>query len=787
MSPLAVAISLSRGYPTWFFFLLLFLCLALVAYFYFNNARQLPRWYFNILLALRVLIVVVLLLFIFEPKLVFQRLVARRPYMLVLVDSSQSMGGPDYTVPESMGARTRLEVAKMTVQGDHVLRTLGGQFEVDLYRFGATATRVDADELEDLEAGDEGTDLTTALRAAYHSYKSDHLAGFIVLTDGIDTTGLADPGAKLGAKGIKKIRALGVPVHCVAFGAQTPEQREEIKNVAIAKVEYDSFIAKNNVTELTVFVDAERLGNQSARIVLRPRDKEDSRTLAFREVVLDTLDGPQAAVLRFTPRKTGRLELEAAVEPLSDEKNIRDNAKPVIFNVTDPRIKVLYIEGVLRPEGKWLMRALQSDPNIELLYLVNVNNRKTSPTPRFLQRGNLEGITLKAIPSKTETWKKFNVIILGDVDRSLFSDDQLNALKEAVYDGRGLLLLGGVSALGPGKYQGTPIGRSLCPVQLGPPTIGQENEPFSWQLTPEGEGHPIFTDIANFFPTRKRPAKPAMAKLAGCTRVGAPKPEVATVLAVHPTAKDGVDKRVLLPIVAVMLAGNGRSMVVTADTTHRWYLPYRALGRDNPYLKFWGQAIRWLASEEAKRDDKPGITAYTDKGEYGPKEDVELLAYVRDSRGQVNRDATAEVSIVLPTKSRKVIQLPRVPGKIGEHRTTFSPGGAGEYSATFVARLNDKKLGEHTVEFLVRAPPVEMAKPDPDKNDEKLLKEIASHSGGSYQTWLGLKQLVKSLNAKQSLRNEPVKLPLHHSVGFLLLFIAIAASEWYMRKRIQLA
>ena len=58
-----------------------------------------------------------------------------------------------------------------------------------------------------------------------------------------------------------------------------------------------------------------------------------------------------------------------------------------------------------------------------------------------------------------------------------------------------------------------------------------------------------------------------------------------------------------MAVVAVQNAGSGRSMVLTADTTHRWYLPNRALGRENPYVKLWGQAIRWLASEEVEQHD----------------------------------------------------------------------------------------------------------------------------------------------------------------------------------------
>jgi hypothetical protein len=336
---------------------------------------------------------------------------------------------------------------------------------------------------------------------------------------------------------------------------------------------------------------------------------------------------------------------------------------------------------------------------------------------------------------------------------------------------------------------------------------GQENEPFSWQLADDGTVHPIFSGITQYFPTRDQPAEVPLQKLAGCTRVGARKPTAADgVLAVHPTAK-GSDGKPLI-VVAVHSTGGGRVMVVTSDTTHRWYLPNRGLGRDSPYVKFWGQAIRWLASEEVKRSNKPGVDAYTDKGEYEPGEEVVLQAYVRDARGQATSEAVVTVSVLGPSKERTKIQLPSVDGKVGEYRFTYRPAAHGPHEAVFEAKLGTEQLGEpKTVKFLVGRPDLEMAELG---LNEKLLKQIADATGGSYCTWLGLKDLAQGLTAEQDRKSEPVKfrvadvlaVPLCWGLGllgwsveparfgdlpFFLFFILIAAAEWYLRKRIQLA
>jgi len=757
--PLAVTLYLARGHSMTAFVGLLLVCVGLIVYFYINNARTLPRWYFAILLAMRALIVVVLMLFIFRPALVFKRFFTRAPKLLVLVDTSGSMSHAD------PGTGPRIELAKTNLRHSGFLSKLEEQFAVRLYRFGATAQPISYSALRALKAEDEATDIPASCKAALDSarHTGGQVAGVVLLTDGIDNS---------GKRPIEEIAALGVPVYPIGFGSRLEEDKD-YKNVAITSVEHDEFVPKDNTTEIHVLVDAQGYAARPVRVVFR--DKQKGNELASQELVLDTKKGAQRVTLKFTPAEIGRIDGVVEIPKLPDEDRLGDNRKPITINVTGPRIKVLYIEGVLRAEGKWLMRTLQSDPNVDLLYLVK------SREGEFLQRGTLKGITLTNIPTSLETWKRFDVVILGDVHSSLFTRNQMLDLKEAVQDGRGLLLMGGVAALGPGKYGGTPI-EDVSPVWFGPATIGQENAQFSWELTDDGQVHPIFANIAHFFPTRGNAAETPIQKLAGCTRVSAAKP-IASVLAVHPTAK-GTDGKPLVVVAATNVA-SGRSLVVAADTTHRWYLPNRALGRENPYVKFWGQAVRWLASEEVKRDDKPGIAAYTDKSEYEPGEKVRLIATVRDNQGQVTTDAVVTVSIIGPSKERTKFILPKMDSRLGEYRGTFDPPSPGPHEAIFEARLGDETLGKpQSLKFTVGRPDVEMAELS---LNEKLLKELADRTGGSYHSWLGLKDLAAALAADQERHTEPVKVPLYNTPLFFVFFVLMAAVEWYMRKRIQLA
>jgi len=106
-----------------------------------------------------------------------------------------------------------------------------------------------------------------------------------------------------------------------------------------------------------------------------------------------------------------------------------------------------------------------------------------------------------------EEWKKFDVIIIGDLDISFLTKIQQNAIEQVVRDGKGLLMIGGQNSFGPGGYQGTPIENAL-PVFVGDLNAGQEKSEFVPRLTAEGSTHPAMEGLADWFGVEeKAPAK----------------------------------------------------------------------------------------------------------------------------------------------------------------------------------------------------------------------------------------------------------------------------------------
>ena len=395
----------------------------------------------------------------------------------------------------------------------------------------------------------------------------------------------------------------------------------------------------------------------------------------------------------------------------------------------------------------------------------------------------MAGVTLTGLPQTIDDLRKFDVFIIGDVDRSFFSLPQMTNLKTAVSEGRGLVMLGGYSSLGPGGYEATPV-EELLPVAVGPRSIGQETAPFNLKLSPEGYNHPIFTGIRDFFAYQTEVPKDKLPPLKGCNVMGRPKPG-ASVLAVDPlkTTADGP-----LPVLVVQQFGKGRTAAFAADTTYQWYLPYRAMGRESPYMRFWGQMVRWLASKEiVPQATTPGVSVVLLKPFYNPGEKITVRARVRAEEGRATNLATVGAVLLGAGGERKEFSLPLKPGATGEYEAVLDPPDPGKYRLAVEARKDNKRLGTDETEFEVGRANQEF---DRLSIDRTLLRKIAQATGGQYYEPANFGDLVEHL------RQTTIKEDTHREVGIQTIpglfgvlfgvFLAMVTAEWLLRKYYQL-
>lgn len=689
-----------------------------------------------------------------------------------MVDRSASMSAAGQA---NLANRYRQAVESLASQE----RRLTDNFNVAWFHFAADCQEVqDVDELASLSPTGEGTDVTdiaAAVRRSAGNYSASELAGIILISDGLHN-----------AAGDVQAAAARSPVPIYVFGVGSrDEDAASWRNVQLLNVKAPTEAVKNNVTTISATLRLTGWANIPSRLILT----EDGRQVADRQVLAVSGDETITVQLKWTPGEPDGSpagpdirKLRIAVEPNPAEAVADDNAAELHVLVTSPQIRVLYVEGTMRPEYKYLRRTLAADPNIKSICMVRFAQN------RFLSQGSIDGKRLAELPRTDEDFAMFDVIILGDLDRTFLSSDQMARIRRFVNDGKALLMLGGRNSFGPGGYGGTPVETAL-PVFCGSRSQPPETTKFVPKLTAAGSASPVFAGIAEYFPSPAGPAGKAIPALLGCVTVPRAKP-AANVLAIHPTRRNANGPLVVL---AVQQFGAGRSAAFTADTTWKWYLRLRPMGADSPYHRFWGQLIRYLAgADKARRPGAKSVLARIGRAYLRQGEELKIAAQVKDNEAQPIRNAS--VIAVLRKESKQAdttlpLQVSLSPSATaGIYNASYRPAGDGRYTVTVTAKdKNGQLLGTDQLPLIVAS-----SSPETDRlaRNDAVLQAIADASGGQYDELAALPDIVDKLIRRKAASMPPAppakQYSLYNFTLLFMLFVVLLTAEWILRRNWQL-
>lgn len=732
--------------------------IALASFFYYRAFGMLKQRQWFLLLGLRVAAILLLILLLFRPVFSFQLNRQERPAVVFLLDTSASM-----SVADGAGGATRLDQAKAQIERWN--DRLKDDFAIYFVEFSERAAPIEsiAQLMNTCSPTGKSTSITTGLTAASQRVPKKEMQAVILLSDGIHNSA-KDPKAA-AAK-------LGVVVHTVGVGASMRSNRRFV-DIQLVGIDCPDRLMVNNKAKIAGSVDAIGLGGQTIDLAL----DEDGKQIQNAKLTLDDKPGAQKVEFEFRPTVKGRHTYTVRAIQRPEEKIAENNQRSSVAMVVEPGLRVLYIEGTTRMEYKGISSwFLAKDPDIEFVAMFQNKQNK------FQRRGNMQGMDLTGIPADEETINKFDVFILGDLDSSYLKTQQ-DMIVKRVKDGAGLVMLGGYKSLGPGGYAGTPIGESL-PVELGTREVGQITDPFTPKLTPDGLRHPIFANIGDFFPTTTGEAKQAgLPDLDGCTRVVRAKPG-ATVLAIHAGEGD-------MPVLAVQPVGNGRTAVFCGDTTWKWQQVPVAMGQETPFLRYWGQMIRYLAGRSSAVEAKASVTSSTDKAFFDPEEPMKITAVVRDERGEGAAGAKVIAKVTDPNQRTFDVPLSAVTGPGGHFEGSFQPKQAatGNFQIVVEAEIAAQQgAGKTTIageKMIVEVGRVNLEFEKLDMDEDTLMK-IAAASGGRYVHINRADNLIEQLDKTQQEKVDRIEKALFWPPGFWLLFVAVLSAEWILRKRFQL-
>lgn len=724
---------------------------ALTGLFYYRAFGTLKPRQWLILFALRSLAILIVVLLLFRPVFSYHKDEEQKPSVLFLLDRSSSM-----SISDNATGVTRFNLAREQVES--WWEKLKSDFNLRVIAFADRAEPLETiEQARILQPDGQSTSLSRALEAAGNALPRREVEAVILLSDGVHNSA-ADPLEVAGK--------IGMIVHTVGVGASLRSDAT-YRDIEVTGINCADRLLLNNKATITASVEGIGLTGRVVEVVLQDGEEELQR----KELTLDDIEGAQEVGFEITPTLKGRHTYSVSVPAAGEEKIDENNARSAVAMVVEPGIRVLYIEGTLRAEfGAIVDRFLAKDPDLEFAALVQTRKN------HFLRRSNIPDIQMDAIPSDAETINTFDVFVLGDLDASFIRAEQQQLIAQRVRAGAGLVMLGGYHSLGPGHYEGTPLA-DLLPVELGPPDIGQVTDAFLPTLTPAGASHPIFYNIAGFFPTAQGAGeREGLPMLDGCTRVAGSKP-TAEVLAY--CAEGGGN----LPVLAVHPVGKGRAAVFAADTTRKWEQGPKARGEDSPFLQFWGQLVRWLAGRDSAVEKKASIVATTDKGFYEPEEPIRLSAVVRNAEGEGANDAKVVARVRNPAGRPDEVELSVVPGPSGNYGGTYEPAGAGPHEIVVSARMGEQSLECEKIVVEVGRPNLEFEKLD---LDEKMLGRIAADAKGRYVHISTAGQLIDQLDKTIRKKRLYFEKPLFHPQVFWVIFVGAMTLEWVFRKRFQL-
>ena len=784
---------LAQGYSFAFLFVVLFVAMGITAFFYWRTFSTLTRRRFTVLLLLRCLTIAVVVLLLFRPMLQYTKEQVQRKSIVFAVDSSASM-----SISDGAGVAAGTEnqegggIVTMQVRIEQVkekikkwTEKLEKDFLLHVLDFSDKATNhQEPDEYAALKAAGTSTSLSWGLAGVNSVMDGDkkvtarEIEAVFLFSDGQHNT-VRDP--------VADAEKLGLPVYAIGVGTGL-KSSSSFKDVQVTDIRVPERLTVNNKARITAGIDAVGLEGRLVKVILEeelstepgPVVPESRKVLGTQELTLDAIEGPQNVVFEFKPEKVGRTLYIARAEPLPDEAIKENNERQTAALVVEPGMRVLYLEGTLRPEyGAITDRFLSKDPDLQFYAMV-----QTKPNI-FQKRTNIEDFDLKGLPADQETVDSFDVFILGDIDSTYLKPELQQMIVKRIENGAGLLMLGGYHSLGPGGYTGTPIG-NILPVILGDREVGQYSEPFMPKLTPDGVNHHIFANIADFFPTAIGAAKRAgLPLLDGSTRVLAPNP-AATTLATCPgvMVPGPGGGEVEMPVLAFRPVGGGRTVVFTGDTTRKWQQGPRALNQDSPFMQFWGQMVRFLAGREGPVIREAGCSASVDKAYYEPQETVTATATVKNADGEGTEKATVTGTVIRPDGQTDEFKLEPVQGTPGKYIGTYEPQVIGQQEVKIEAKVDGLTLAAPEKMIIdVGRPNMEFDRLD---LNEDLMTKIANVSGGRYAHITTADFLIDQLNRDLMKRKVIEQVPLAPPFMFWVMFVGLLTAEWTLRRRYHL-
>jgi len=754
---------------------------------------------------LKLIGIVALVLCLLDPLWVTERARPGANVFAVMADNSQGL-----QVKDAGDSQSRSELLREQLTGDRKewRSALDENFQVRRYTFDSRlqSTR----DFSELNFNGRASALGSALRTATEHWRGQPVAGVLLFTDGNATDITGDLPALEGCP----------PIYPVVVGRDSEIRDLSLKKVGVSQTAFeDAPVTVQAEVSASGFPGAEieahltevaasvvgtnatdgpapfRLTGTSNVVAQMTRTASGNGSLDFRFRIQ-----PQQAGIHFYQLETRvKGELNAASAE-TREATLVNNRRIIVVDRGQEPFRVLYVSGRPNWEFKFLNRAVQEDPQVQVVSLIRVARRE----PKFEFKGR-EGETSNPLfrgfgrndeemarydqpvlirlntkdefelrggfPKVAEELFRYQAVVIDDVEAEFFTHDQLALLHRFVSErGGGLLMLGGADSFREGNYASTPVA-SMLPVYLDRAAEMKWPDEAKLMLTREGWLQPWTRLRSTEAEERSRlEAQPGFAVINPAREI---KPG-ASVLA---TVSDS--EGLSYPALAAQRFGHGRTAAMMIGDLWRSGLQDETTQKD--LAKAWRQLVRWLVSDVPQR-----VSVASTPSPGGDAGEVRLTVKVRDEEYKPLDNAAVQL-IVRPVAAggpgaeTNYVQLTAEPtAEPGTYTAAYIARETGAYSVEArVTQADGKPAGQAAAGWTSDPAAEEFRSLKPNR---ALLQALAQRTGGEVVSMENLESFVRRLPERRSPVMESWSNPLWHKPAVLLFVLGCFVTEWGVRR-----
>lgn len=642
------------------------------------------------------------------------------------------------------------------------------------------------------------TDITLALEMALREIPSEELAGFLVVTD----------GRYNGAAGVDAVaRRLGnvkAPVSAVVLGGSKMPV-----DVAFGEARAPESVFLGDKVHVTGTLVATRSAGKEAKVRLYLGEE------MVEEQVFRIENDDFEKEFRFThkPESRGVIQYRLEIEEIPDEEFKENNKWTLDVAVSDDRTNVLLVDSRPRWEFRYLRNLFYGrDKSVHLQeYLIKpdrVAGVDAGPLPAASAGRPFGESESSTYPLSREEWRKFAVIILGDLNEYELPADEIENIKYCVAErGALLVMIAGPNSM-PHKINNETL-RELMPVVYEPSNknLGKGPETrFRLKLTPAGRIHQVMMQSSS--QSENEEIWEGIQTLDWRCSVEGVKPG-AEVLA-YAVADDGIDaqtaglavndfaedpdgavkrleeiRREQAKNSLVVAQQYGKGKVLMLNTDQSWRLRYKV--GDVLHHQFWGQVLRWGAGEKLRAGNS-FLRIGTDRLRYAPGDPVVVYARISDAEFNAMNNLEPTIKLYSDEAEVETVTLEYREGSNGFYEGKLSPlADPGKYRIVFESgQARDALGGEYPEGIETHFVVVTAERPAEFVNitaSKAMPLRMAEASGGKVVGPADIEELQGSFGEGNRVVVERTEKTLWNSWILYAAVIGLLTAEWIVRKR----